>query len=181
MLKINFLYKIIKHQVNCIYYNFGELVIEVNYKKIKNVVSFLKNNENSLYKLLVDIVILDFPEAFLRFKIIYNICSIKYNLRIKLISCVSEIDPLDSITILYKNSNWMEREIFDMYGIFFRNHPDLRKILSDYGFNGFPLRKDFPLTGYKEIRYDDSQKRIILESLEMTQEFRVFKFHNPWN
>lgn len=181
MIPLNSLYKILKHHVNCIYYNFGEVIIEVDYKQIKKIIFFLKDNENCLYKLLVDIVIIDFPENFNRFKIIYNFCSIKYNIRLKLISFISEINQPHSITNSYKNAGWMEREIWDMFGIYFLGHPDLRRILTDYGFQGYPLRKDFPLAGYKETRYDDSQKRIISESLEMTQEFRVFTFHSPWN
>jgi NADH/F420H2 dehydrogenase subunit C len=178
---LSLLYKILKHHVTCIYYSFGEVVIEVDYKKIKKVIIFLKDHENCLYKLLVDIVILDFPQKQNRFKIIYNFCSIKYNLRLKLTSFVCEISPVDSITVPFKNANWLEREIWDMYGIFFTNHPDLRRILTDYGFEGYPLRKDFALSGYKEIRYDDTQKRIISEFLEMSQEFRVFTFHSPWS
>jgi NADH/F420H2 dehydrogenase subunit C len=181
VLSLNSLYKILKHHVNCIHYNFGEVIIEVDQKKIKKVILFLKDHESSLYKLLVDIVIIDFPENSNRFKIIYNLCSIKYNLRVKLISFISEIESLDSITSSYKNAGWLEREICDMFGIYFESHPDLRRILTDYGFEGYPLRKDFPLSGYKEIRYDDSQKRIISEALEMSQEFRVFTFHSPWN
>jgi NADH-quinone oxidoreductase subunit C len=180
-LPLNSLYKILKHHVNCIHYNFGEVIIEVKKKEVKKVIFFLKDHENCLYKLLIDIIIVDFPENKNRFKIIYNLCSIKYNLRIKLISFISEINSLDSITVSFKNAGWLEREIWDMYGIYFESHPDLRRILTDYGFEGYPLRKDFPLSGYKEIRYDDSQKRIISEPLEMSQEFRVFTFHSPWH
>lgn len=179
-LLLNSLYKMLKHHVNCMYYNFGEVIIEVDHTKMKEMINFLKDHENCLYKLLVDIVVIDFPENPYRFKVVYNLCSVKYNVRIKLITTVDEINPLDSITSLYKNAGWMEREVWDMYGIYFEAHPDLRRILTDYGFEGYPLRKDFPLAGYKEVRYDDSQKRVILEPLEMSQEFRVFTFNSPW-
>lgn len=179
-ISIKSLYKILKPNINYMYYSFGELVINVDYTKIRTVILFLKDHESCLYKLLVDIVIVDFPENKTRFKIIYNLCSVKYNLRIKVISAVDEITPLYSITNLYKAASWIEREIFDMYGIYFEFHPDLRRILTDYGFEGHPLRKDFPLTGYKEVRYDDSQKRVILEPLELSQEFRVYALKSPW-
>ena len=173
--------KIIRSKIFCIYYNFGDIIIEIDAKNIKTVLTFLKDHENCLFKLLVDIIVIDFPEKNARFKIIYNLLSVKYNLRIKLITFINEISPLESVTNLYKNANWLEREIWDLYGIFILKHPDLRRILTDYGFEGHPLRKDFPLSGYKEIRYDDSQKRVILEPLEMAQEFRLFTYNNPWN
>ncbi|YP_001874777.1 NADH dehydrogenase subunit 9 (mitochondrion) [Hemiselmis andersenii] len=179
-LSLNSLYKILKYSVICIYYNFGEVVIEVEYNKLKKVIAFLKGHENCLYKLLVDIVVIDCPENPLRFKIVYLLCSVKYNLRIKVVTRVDEITPVSSITDLYKNAGWMEREGWDMYGIYFEGHPDLRRILTDYGFEGYPLRKDFPLSGYKEVRYDDSQKRVIFEPLEMSQEFRIYQFTSPW-
>jgi NADH-quinone oxidoreductase subunit C len=179
-LSLNSLYKILKHHVICIYYNFGEVVIEVDHTKLKKVIAFLKDHENCLYKLLVDIVVIDFPENPSRFKIVYLLCSVKYNLRIKVVTRVDEITPVKSITDLYKNAGWLEREAWDMYGTYFEGHPDLRRILTDYGFEGYPLRKDFPLSGYKEVRYDDSQKRVIFEPLEMSQEFRVFTFNSPW-
>lgn len=179
-LSLNSLYKFLKPHVFCVYYNFGEVIFEVNYTKIKKVLHFLKDHENCLYKLLIDIVVIDFPENSHRFKVIYNLCSIKYNIRIKVVTTINEIILLESITCLYKNAGWMEREIWDMYGIYFESHPDLRRILTDYGFEGYPLRKEFPLSGFKEVRYDDSQKRVLLEPLEMSQEFRVFTFNNPW-
>lgn len=179
-LALNSLYKILKSHINCMYLSAGEIVIELNHNKLVYVLAFLKDHENCLYKLLIDIVVIDFPEHKNRFSIIYNLCSVKYKCRLKIITCVDEITPLFSIAALYKNANWLEREVWDMYGVYFENHPDLRRILTDYGFEGYPLRKDFPLTGFKEVRYDDSQKRVIFESLEMTQEFRMFLFNSPW-
>ena len=179
-LSLKALYKILKDHVICVYYNFGEVIIEVESDKLKQVILFLKDHENCMFKLLVDIVVIDFPENASRFKVVYNLCSIKHNLRVKLCTTVDEITPLMSITSLYKNANWLEREVWDMYGIYFEEHPDLRRILTDYGFEGYPLRKDFPLSGFKEVRYDDSQKRVILESLELTQECRIFSFNSSW-
>jgi NADH/F420H2 dehydrogenase subunit C len=175
------LYQILKQHINCIYYHCGEIVIEVNPDNVKKVIWFLKDHENCLYKLLIDIVVIDFPENDKRFSVIYNFCSLKYNCRVKVLTKIDEITPLISITDLYKNANWIEREVWDMYGIYFENHPDLRRILTDYGFEGYPLRKDFPLSGFVEVRYDDSQKRVVYEPLEMSQEFRVFAFRNPWD
>lgn len=175
------LYKILKQHINCIYYHCGEIIIEINHDKLKKIVWFLKDHENCLYKLLIDIVVIDYPEKDKRFSVVYNLCSLKYNSRLKIITQVNEVTPLISISNFYKNANWMEREVFDMYGVYFQDHPDLRRILTDYGFEGYPLRKDFPLSGFIEARYDDSQKRVIYEPIEMTQEFRVFSFNNPWD
>ena len=180
-ISLNSLYQILKPHVNCIYFHCGEITVEINHTKLKELVLFFKDHENCLYKLLIDIVVIDFPENLKRFSVIYNFCSVKYKCRIKIVTNVNEVTPLSSISHLYKNANWLEREIFDMYGVYFEEHPDLRRILTDYGFEGYPLRKDFPLTGFKEARYDDSQKRVVFESLEMSQEFRVFTFNSPWN
>jgi NADH/F420H2 dehydrogenase subunit C len=177
---LNLLYKNLRNYVSSLSYINGEVILYVKSNQVKQVIFFLKDHESCLYKLLIDIVVVDYPENFYRFKIIYNLCSVKYSIRIKVITHVNETTPLLSLTQLFKNSCWLEREAWDMYGIFFENHPDLRRILTDYGFEGYPLRKDFPLSGYKEVRYDDSQKRILLEPLEMTQEFRIFTFKNPW-
>lgn len=175
------LYQILKQHIVCMYLHCGEIIIEIKHDKLKEIAWFLKDHENCLYKLLVDIVVIDFPENNKRFRVIYNFCSVKYNSRLKLITSIDEVTPLISITALFKNANWLEREVWDMYGVYFENHPDLRRILTDYGFSGYPLRKDFPLAGFVEVRYDDSQKRVIYEPLEMSQEFRVFSFSSPWD
>jgi NADH/F420H2 dehydrogenase subunit C len=130
--------------------------------------------------MLVDILVVDYPGREKRFSLVYCLLSLKYNVRIKVKISIDELTSVNSITNIYKSSCWMEREVWDMNGIFFENHPDLRRILTDYGFEGYPLRKDFPLSGYTEVRYDDSQKRVVSESLEMSQEYRVFNFNSSW-
>jgi NADH dehydrogenase (ubiquinone) Fe-S protein 3 len=142
--------------------------------------SFLKNYVNTQFKVLIDLTAVDYPSRALRFEIVYNLLSVSYNARIRIKTCVDEITPVTSITELYSSAGWWEREVWDMFGIFFSNHPDLRRILTDYGFQGHPLRKDFPLTGFVEVRYDDSEKRVINEPVEITQEFRYFDFSSPW-
>jgi len=122
----------------------------------------------------------DYPSRLKRFEVVYNLLSIQYNSRIRIKTLVDELSPLDSLVSIYSASNWFERETWDMFGIFFTQHPDLRRILTDYGFEGHPLRKDFPLSGFVEVRYDDTEKRVITEPIEMTQEFRYFDFSNPW-
>ena len=122
----------------------------------------------------------DYPSRPLRFEVVYNFLSIQYNSRVRVKSCLDEVTPISSLTPLFSSAAWWEREVWDMFGIFFSNHPDLRRILTDYGFTGHPLRKDFPLTGFLEVRYDDSEKRVINEPVEMTQEFRFFDFASPW-
>ena len=157
-----------------------EIIIEVNSLNLKDVILFLKDHENCLFKILVDIFVVDYPTKDCRFEVVYCLLSTKYNCRLKIKTFVDEITPLQSIVDLYQSANWLEREIWDMNGIYIEEHPDLRRILTDYGFEGHPLRKDFPLSGYSEVRYDDSQKRVISESLELSQEFRVFNFNSPW-
>lgn len=142
---------------------------------------FLRDTMNSQYKVLVDVTAIDYPNRNLRFEVVYNLLSIEYNSRIRIKTCVDEITPVNSCTPVYSSAGWWEREVWDMFGIFFTGHPDLRRILTDYGFQGHPMRKDFPLTGYTEVRYDDSEKRVITESLELTQEFRYFDFSSPWD
>ena len=136
---------------------------------------------NSQYKVLMDVTAIDYPTRNLRFEVVYNLLSIEYNSRIRIKTCIDEITPVSSSTPLFSSAGWWEREVWDMFGIFFTGHPDLRRILTDYGFQGHPMRKDFPLTGYTEVRYDDSEKRVITESLELSQEFRYFDFSSPWD
>jgi NADH/F420H2 dehydrogenase subunit C len=157
-----------------------EIVIEVNVSDIKKTILFLKDHENCLFKLLVDLFAVDYPTKEDRFELIYCLLSTKYNSRIKIKTFVDEFTPVESIVDLYQSANWLEREVWDMNGIYIEQHPDLRRILTDYGFEGYPLRKDFPLSGYTEVRYDDSQKRVISEPIELSQEFRVFNFNSPW-
>lgn len=158
----------------------NEVAITVNEKKIKPVLLFFKNHVNSQCKILTSIAGVDYPERKNRFEIVYEILSIKYNTRFRIKTYVNEIVPTNSVVNIFSAANWWEREIWDMFGIFFINHPDLRRILTDYGFEGHPLRKDFPLTGYIELRYDELQKRIVYEPVELSQEFRIFEFTSPW-
>jgi NADH/F420H2 dehydrogenase subunit C len=177
---LKFLYKLLNKHIKSVYYSCNDVVVEVLPINLKSIILFLKNHESCLFQFLTDIVVVDYPQKANRFTVVYNLCSIKYNCRIKVITMVDELTPLSSISDLYKAANWMEREVWDMYGIYIENHPDLRRILTDYGFEGYPLRKDFPLSGFKEVRYDDSQKRVVFENVELSQEFRVYSFNNPW-
>ncbi len=158
----------------------NDFVLETNVNNLEQVLFFLRDHEGCLFKMLVDILVIDYPGREKRFSLIYCLLSLKYNVRIKVKVFIDELTSVNSITNIYKSSCWMEREIWDMNGVFFENHPDLRRILTDYGFEGYPLRKDFPLSGYTEVRYDDSQKRVVLENLEMSQEYRVFNFNSSW-
>jgi len=159
----------------------NEIIIIVDSRKIKPVLLFFKNHVNSQYKILTSISGVDYPERKNRFELAYEILSIKYNTRLRIKTYLNEILPISSVVNIYNCANWWEREIWDMFGIFFFDHPDLRRILTDYGFEGHPLRKDFPLTGYIEVRYDELKKRIIYEPVKLSQEFRVFDFTSPWD
>jgi NADH dehydrogenase (ubiquinone) Fe-S protein 3 len=152
------------------------LVVKNNY--VFELISGLKNNTAIQAKILGDICIVDYPAKNERFEVNYNLLSTKYNTRFFVKTYTQAY--VQSLTSLFNSANWIERECWDMFGIFFLNHPDLRRILTDYGFDGFPLRKDFPLTGYIEIRYDDEKSNIVYEPLEMSQEYRLFNFTSPW-
>ena len=142
--------------------------------------TFLKNHTNTQFKMLIDITAVDYPSRSSRFEVLYQLLSIHYNARIRVKTKVDELTPIESVSSLFPSANWFERETWDMFGICFLNHPDLRRILTDYGFEGHPLRKDFPVSGYVEFRYDDSKKRVISEPVELAQEFRYFDFASPW-
>ncbi len=141
---------------------------------------FCRDHINTQYKQLTDLTVIDYPSREFRFVVVYNLCTHAYNSRIIFMTSVDEITPLESLTSLFSSAIWWEREAWDLFGVFFSNHPDLRRILTDYGFTGHPLRKDFPLSGYVEYRYDDSEKRVISEPVQLTQEFRSFDFSSPW-
>jgi NADH dehydrogenase (ubiquinone) Fe-S protein 3 len=158
----------------------NETVFYIAPQHLMPFLHFLRDHMNTQFKVLVDVTAVDYPTRTLRFEVVYNLLSIEYNSRIRVKTCLDEITPVSSCTSVYSSAGWWEREVWDMFGIFFTTHPDLRRILTDYGFEGHPLRKDFPLTGYTEVRYDDSEKRVIVESLELTQEFRYFDFSSPW-
>jgi len=153
-----------------------------NEQDLEKVMFFFKYNINSQFKLLMDICGIDYMEKYKkRFEISYNLLSIKYWLRLHIKIHINEFTPINSIRKIFKSANWYEREVWDMYGIFFKNHNDLRRILTDYGFEGFPLRKDFPQTGYIELRYNNDFKHLVYEPLELSQDFRSFDFLSPWN
>ena len=159
---------------------FEELIIETNPDNLIDVLQFLKSNENCRFRQLIDIAGVDYPEEDKRFKLVYLLLSHEFNSRIK-ISINFEIEKkIDSIVKIFPSANWMEREVFDMYGIEFENHPDLRRILTDYNFEGYPLRKDFPLTGFSEVRYSEKDKKVIYEPVKLEQNYRDFDFESPW-
>ena len=160
--------------------NFGQLLIEINVEDLYSTILYLKTNDKCRFKQLIDITAVDYPEKYNRFKIVYLFLSHENNLRILLNINIEEKTSVPTISKIFPSSNWMEREVFDMYGISFKNHPDLRKILTDYGFEGYPLRKDFPLTGHTEVRYSEDKKKVISEPVKLDQEYRDFDFESPW-
>jgi len=158
----------------------AEIVFEISPQVLSQFFSYLKDHTQTQFKLLMDITAVDYPSRATRFEVVYTLLSVRRNARLRVKTFVDEITPLHSLVPIYSSANWLERETWDMFGVFFVHHPDLRRILTDYGFEGHPLRKDFPLSGFVEVRYDDSEKRVVTEPLEMTQEFRYFDFANPW-
>jgi len=157
-----------------------ELSIEIKDNDLFDVVQFLKSNEDCKFKQLIDIAGVDYPENEKRFELVYLYLSHENNLRIKLLIKFETDQSINSLTKIFPSANWMEREVFDMYGIKFKNHPDLRRILTDYGFKGHPLRKDFPLTGFNEVRYSEKDKKVIYEPVKLEQNYRNFDFESPW-
>ena len=160
--------------------NFGQLYIDIDVEHLISSILFLKTNDKCRFKQLIDITAVDYPEKEERFKMVYLLLSHENNLRIIINVNADEEKTVPSITKIFPSANWMEREVFDMYGISFKDHPDLRRILTDYGFNGFPLRKDFPLTGHTEVRYSEEKKKVISEPVKLDQEYREFDFESPW-
>jgi NADH-quinone oxidoreductase subunit C len=160
--------------------NFNQLFIYVDVEDIVSTILFLKTNEKCKFRQLIDITAVDYPQREKRFKIVYLLLSHENNLRIIINTNIDEKETVSSITKIFSSANWMEREVFDMYGISFKDHPDLRKILTDYGFEGHPLRKDFPLTGHTEVRYSEERKKVISEPVKLDQEYRDFDFESPW-
>ena len=160
--------------------NFNQLFIDVDVEDIISTILFLKTNIKSRFKQLIDITAVDYPQREKRFKIVYLLLSHENNFRIVINTNIEEKTYVPSITKIFPSANWMEREVYDMYGIFFEDHPDLRRILTDYGFKGYPLRKDFPLTGHTEVRYDEDTKKVVSEPVKLEQEYRDFDFDSPW-
>ena len=158
----------------------GELTIAVQRPSIVKVLKFLRDDTNCQFTQLVDVCGVDFPEREERFEVVYHLLSMNQNLRVRVKVSASEDTPVPSAAEVFSCADWFEREVWDMYGVFFSDHPDLRRILTDYGFDGHPQRKDFPLTGYVVVRYDETQKRVIYEPVKLTQDFRSFDFMSPW-
>ena len=158
----------------------GELLVEIDENNLIDVIQFLKSDENCKFKQLIDIAGVDYPEKEKRFELIYLFLSHENNLRIKVLIKFEIGQVINSVTKIFPSANWMEREVFDMYGIKFKNHPDLRRILTDYGFKGHPLRKDFPLTGFNEVRYSEKDKKVVYEPVKLEQNYRNFDFESPW-
>lgn len=157
-----------------------ELDVMIHPNGVVPVLMFLRGHHNAMYWNLTDITAVDVPTRINRFEIVYNLLSTQYNSRIRVRTYTDELTPVDSICEVFVGANWYEREIWDMFGVFFANHPDLRRILTDYGFEGHPFRKDFPLSGYTEVRYDDECKRVVIEPVELSQEYRKFDLGSPW-
>ena len=162
------------------YIEFDELLIEINTSDLIDVLQFLKSNDDCKFKQLIDIAGVDYPEEEKRFQLVYLLLSHENNLRIKVLINFEVKKKISSLVTVFPSANWMEREVFDMYGVKFENHPDLRRILTDYGFKGHPLRKDFPLTGFNEVRYSEKDKKVIYESVKLEQDYRNFDFESPW-
>ena len=160
--------------------NFGQLYIDINFEDIISTILFLKTNQKCKFRQLIDITAVDYPQKEKRFKIVYLLLSHENNLRLIINTSIDEKGTIPSITKIFPSANWMEREVFDMYGISFKDHPDLKRILTDYGFDGYPLRKDFPLTGHTEVRYSEEKKKVISEPVKLDQEYRDFDFESPW-
>jgi len=157
-----------------------ELMLRIEREQVVRVMQFLRDDANCMFKILVDITAVDFPDRPERFDIVYNLLSIKQNQRVRVKVATDDATPVPTVAEVFSTANWLEREVWDLFGVFFEGHPDLRRIMTDYGFQGHPLRKDFPLTGYVEPRYDNEQKRVVYEPTKLVQEFRTFDFLSPW-
>ena len=158
----------------------GQIYLSIDSNDIIDVILFLKTNENTKFRQLIDITAVDFPEKDQRFRIVYLLLSHEFNKRVLIEFDISEGEKIQSLTKIFPSANWMEREVFDMYGIDFKDHPDLRRILTDYGFEGYPLRKDFPITGHNEVRYSEESKKVIYEPVKLEQNYRNFDYESPW-
>ena len=160
--------------------NHDQLYFKIDHEDLINVIIFLKSNQETKFKQLIDITAVDFPEDKKRFKIVYLLLSHENNSRVIIEYSINENEVIPSVTSIFPSANWMEREVFDMYGIKFKDHPDLRRILTDYEFEGYPLRKDFPMTGHKEVRYSEDKKKVIYEPVRLEQNYRNFEYESPW-
>ena len=158
----------------------NQLYINIDSEDLIDVTLFIKSNENTKFRQLIDVTVVDYPENAQRFKVVYLFLSHEFNQRIILSYLINENEVVPSLTLIFPAANWMEREVFDMYGVKFKDHPDLRRILTDYEFEGHPLRKDFPLTGHTEVRYSEEQKKVIKEKVKLEQNYRNFDYESPW-
>ena len=161
-------------------FTFGQLTLTIEIAELKNIISFLKDDPRCNFHCFVDLCGVDFPDRPLRFEVVYHLLSLINNTRIRLKVNVADNSPVPSIMDIFPAANWFEREAFDLYGVTFSDHPDLRRMLTDYNFEGHPLRKDFPLSGFTEVRYDDQEKRVVRQPVQLSQEFRDFDFESPW-
>ena len=158
----------------------NQIFVEIDKENLIDVVLFIKTNKDTKFKQLIDITVVDYPDQTQRFKIVYLFLSHEFNQRMVLNYLINENELIPSLTSIFPSANWMEREVFDMYGVNFKDHPDLRRILTDYGFEGHPLRKDFPLTGHSEVRYSEEKKKVINEPVKLEQNYRNFDYESPW-
>ena len=168
-------------KINSSKINHNQIHLMIDEEDLLNVILFLKTNDETKFKQLIDITAVDYPEKARRFKMVYLLLSHENNKRIQIEFFINENNPVISITSVFPSANWMEREVFDMYGINFKDHPDLRRILTDYEFKGHPLRKDFPLTGHNEVRYSEDDKKVIYEPVKLEQNYRNFDYESPWD
>lgn len=157
-----------------------ELIVWIRREDAVKAMTFLRDDQNCQFRQLTDITAVDYPDRELRFEVVYNLLSFTHNQRIRVKLAAGEDTPVPSVTGVFSAADWYEREVWDLFGIFFEDHPDLRRIMTDYGFEGHPLRKDFPLTGYVELRYDETEKRVVYEPVKLVQDFRSFDFVSPW-
>ena len=167
-------------KINKSFIKHDNIYLNIDHDELIDVVSFLKTNKETKFRQLIEITAVDYPENEYRFKMVYLLLSHEYNMRVIIDYSLKENDIISSLTSLFPSANWMEREVFDMYGLNFKNHPDLRRILTDYGFKGHPLRKDFPLTGHNEVRYSEEEKKVIYEPVKLEQNYRNFDYESPW-
>ena len=167
-------------KINNSFIKHDNIYLSIDHEELIDVISFLKTNNQTKFRQLIEITAVDYPEKENRFKMVYLLLSHEHNKRIIIDYTIKENDIIHSLTSIFPSANWMEREVFDMYGLNFKNHPDLRRILTDYGFEGHPLRKDFPLTGHNEVRYSEEFKKVIYEPVKLEQNYRNFDYESPW-
>jgi NADH-quinone oxidoreductase subunit C len=167
-------------KINNSFIKHDNIYLNIDHDVLLDVITFLKNNKDTKFRQLIEITAVDYPDSEYRFKMIYLLLSHEYNKRVIIDYSINESEEITSITSIFPSANWMEREVFDMYGLNFKNHPDLRRILTDYGFKGHPLRKDFPLTGHNEVRYSEEEKKVVYEPVKLEQNYRNFDYESPW-